>query len=295
LPQERGQLKNEDIAKNYNGRAEQYAAMIDGLFDGIWNNILPRITIPQNAKVLDLGCGTGNNLSRLMHLGKALDLTGVDICPDMIVEAEKRIKPEAGKKGERLSLHCEDCLSFLKKAAPDNYDLVVASFLLGYIDPQRLFPAVSQTMKKGAKLVIVVTSGDELDQIKKDMGWFVIKLIRYFNPLDLLFTKMNPAPPIGKTIQALNNSGFIKIILSKEIMETAFADPRKLVRWMDESGFVTGFFDIYRKLPADKKERLYEEAQRYLVAHNIKFMGEPFIPDKPFKFRLPLHVIIAEK
>ena len=288
-------MKKEDIVKNYNARAGQYAEMIDDLFDDIWDRILTKVSIPQSGKVLDLGCGTGKTLSRIIRRQEDLNLTGIDLSPNMVVEAEKRIKPAAGRIGERLSLHCEDCLSFLKKAKPNNYDLVIASFLLGYVDPRQLFPAIFPVMKKGAKLVVIVTSGEEMDQMIKDFMWFFITHLHYFNPLELLLSKMNVSPPIGKTAQNLNDSGFKKIDLNKEIMEVKFDDPYKCVMWLDGSGFATGFFDITRKYSAEKKDQIYNDAIRYVVSHKIKFMGEPFIPGKPFMLRLPLHIIIAEK
>ena len=80
-------MKKEEIVNNYNGRAEKYAEMIDDIFNDIWDKILSKVSIPSKGTVLDLGCGTGKTLARVMQKQLDVNLTGIDLCPNMIMEA----------------------------------------------------------------------------------------------------------------------------------------------------------------------------------------------------------------
>ena len=46
--------------------------------------------IPEDSKILDLGCGNGRLLAYLQEKGRRVDYTGVDFCPELLEIARKR-------------------------------------------------------------------------------------------------------------------------------------------------------------------------------------------------------------
>lgn len=71
--------------------------------DEFFQEMIPVLLKPhKNDKILDIGCGTGNQLLSLSKLG--LDLSGVDASPDMIEIAKSRL----GNRCELKSGHAED-------------------------------------------------------------------------------------------------------------------------------------------------------------------------------------------
>ena len=93
--------------------------------------------------VLDLGCGTGRWLEKFA-VQNTQSLLGVDASPEMIAIARERM-------GDRATIVCSDWESLEHPA--DSVDIVVCSFLLGYVaDPEGLALRIRTLLRAGGVL-----------------------------------------------------------------------------------------------------------------------------------------------
>jgi SAM-dependent methyltransferase len=92
-------------------------------FRGRWavvEALLSRITLPADPHILDAGCGTGGNLQRYTHLGRA---TGVDPAPEAVRFCHERGLERVEQAGLE-SLPFEDA----------TFDLIAATDVLEHIE-----------------------------------------------------------------------------------------------------------------------------------------------------------------
>lgn len=84
----------------FDSNAKDYDNSPDGRFVRcMYREIVDRAAAKNPTSVLDVGCGNGNILMQLLDIGAAL--YGLDLSPNMIAEAERRL-------GERASLTVGD-------------------------------------------------------------------------------------------------------------------------------------------------------------------------------------------
>lgn len=109
--------------------------------------------LPDDARIIDIGCGDGFHLGLLRDFGKkSWRLEGVD--------ADERAAAVAGKNG--LTVHC---------GVLGNLDLPRSSYDLAFLiqtiehvtDPPRLLKDIRELLRPGGKVVIVTDNTDTLD------------------------------------------------------------------------------------------------------------------------------------
>jgi len=287
-------MEKQAVINIYNHAATRYETLIEEHFDNFWEDIIPKLDISQNYRVLDLGCGTGRTIRRMMnnHKEHAIHFTGVDLCPEMISEAKKRIF-EKETNGHQILLHAEDCLDYLKSCEENKYHLVIASFLLAYVEAAKLFPLVNRVLKRGGRFIILTTSGDFLIRnYEKEFYKFAALNIFNFDLWGLLTKKLSRVPSTERIERLLFDSGFSKIEINKIEKNIFFDNIFDFMRWAEESGLATQYFNLAKR---NKKEFLINKAIKYAEAKNMKYFGEPVKRGAPFKFTWPIYKIIAEK
>lgn len=80
-------------------------------------------------KVLEVGCGTGRNLVRLVRLFPDAEITGVDLSADMLGKARRKLKGT----GERVRL-CEGAYAG-GLGGQQGFDVVLFSYCLSMVNP----------------------------------------------------------------------------------------------------------------------------------------------------------------
>ncbi len=102
------------------------------------------------ARVFEAGCGTGY-CTRLLaeRLEEGGSLIAADISEGMLVEAHKRV---GGVSGVRFLNG--DALREIQARGP--FDLIVSTWVLGYIPPEEFFRAAAAELAPGGKLAFVV-------------------------------------------------------------------------------------------------------------------------------------------
>jgi len=128
--------------------------------------------LPDNAKILDVGCGDGFHLNLLRKYGnKTWELEGIDIDERAIGMAEKM-----GLKVHRGTVESLDL--------PQNsYDF---AFMIQTIEhvahPEKVLSAVFEILKPNAKLVIVTDNTDSIDfRLFKNAYWGGYHFPRHWN------------------------------------------------------------------------------------------------------------------
>jgi len=116
------------------------------------DSLLRRYVTPE-ARVLDLGCGTGANLARLRRLGLPFGhYTGVDFSPSMLALARKRFGDPPGvtfRQGDATAL--ED--------TGERYDVIVSTYLLDHLsEPAAFVNGVQRFLEPGGHLILLFYS-----------------------------------------------------------------------------------------------------------------------------------------
>lgn len=142
--------KNKDLHEKTKQYFDQEAKDYDNSHDGkfvqcLYGEIVKRaVEIPAET-VLDLGCGNGN-IIRLLRTEKKARYYGVDLSPEMIREAGKRL-------GEEVILETGDVSDLPYQ--DEMFDLIIcnASFH-HYTDPDKAVEEIRRVLKKGGTLIL---------------------------------------------------------------------------------------------------------------------------------------------
>lgn len=129
---------------------------------------LARVAIPGDARVLEVGCGSGELLIRLAE-AKGYEVYGIDIAPTAIAWAQENAAARGIPADFRLGDVCD-----LKDYADNNFDLVLDGHCLHCIIPvvqsgqsvtdrQRFLRSVHRVLKAGGCFRVNTMCGDPAD------------------------------------------------------------------------------------------------------------------------------------
>ena len=179
-------MEPEDIIKKYSEVAKDYdnKATDSGYtaYKKMALAVISELKL-EDAKILDLGCGTG--LSSVEFFKKGYDVTGIDITPGMIREA---------KKYPFKRLICQNLETELS-AKDSEFDATVLLGVMEFIqDPLNLFLEVRRVLKEYGIFALTVpkkideTSGlsfksyskEDIEQVFKESGFKIIRSEEFF-------------------------------------------------------------------------------------------------------------------
>ncbi|NOT69904.1 MAG: methyltransferase domain-containing protein [Hyphomicrobium sp.] len=102
-----------------------------------------------SGKVLEVGVGTGLSLPEYKP---HLDITGIDLAPEMLEKARERVKSEGLKNISALKVMDASNLEF-----PDaTFDTVVGMYLITVVpDPEKVMRELSRVTKPGGEVMLV--------------------------------------------------------------------------------------------------------------------------------------------
>lgn len=141
--------------------------------------------LPDDARILDIGCGDGFHLNLLKKYGnKNWRLEGVDF--------DKRAVEMAEKSGLKVHLGSVEALDLPK----DAYDLAFMIQTIEHLEkPPEILAAIKSVLKPGGKLVVVTDNTDSLDfKLFKTGYWGGYHFPRHWN----LFNRNSLAKLAGK-------------------------------------------------------------------------------------------------
>lgn len=120
---------------------------------------LSHITLPLDARVLDIGCGGGANIARLIKLCPQGFVDGVDYSPDSVAVSRKVNRSELGKR----------CAVVLGDVGALPYDAgtldAVTAFETVYFWPdlEKAFAEIRRVLKPGGTFLLVCEASDPSD------------------------------------------------------------------------------------------------------------------------------------
>ncbi len=128
--------------------------------------------LPDDARILDVGCGDGFHLNLLRKYGKkSWTLEGVDV--------DKRAAEMAERSGLTVHVGSIEALDL----AESSYDLAIMFQTIEHVEkPEKVLSAVMKVLKPGGKLVVVTDNTDSLDfKFFKGSYWGGYHFPRHWN------------------------------------------------------------------------------------------------------------------
>lgn len=136
---------------------------------GVWG--LSHVNFARKRLVLDVGCGGGKNLERILKQSKQINAVGVDISPASI-QVTKKKNSRAVKDGRLQVVQGQaESLPF----ASNLFDLVTAFETVYFWDIEKGLAEVYRTLKKGGQLLIVNESQSSkgIEEYEDEVGFTV--------------------------------------------------------------------------------------------------------------------------
>jgi ubiquinone/menaquinone biosynthesis C-methylase UbiE len=134
------------LEKEYQTLAQTYDRRWGAYVDRSLQETLQRLELASGARVLDIGCGTGELLRRLRALEPSLILHGVDPSAAMLNEAQIKLAGAAN-----LAQAPAERLPF----ADASFDLAACTSILHYLpEPRQALTEIKRVLKPGGRLAL---------------------------------------------------------------------------------------------------------------------------------------------
>ena len=172
-----GQVQDEEAPDEWTALADSYTSVLVPSFAPIYNAVVNELLQPPqpgqnhaNLKVLDFGCGPGEPSLTIARKIATATVVGLDSTQPMLEIAKKRAAEQTDGIATRVTfrhVRRDVTMSDLVHIAGEgiNFDMVVSTFVLHYVDFHRRVELVEQFCKM-AQRVLIVTWGDQ-----SQVGW----------------------------------------------------------------------------------------------------------------------------
>lgn len=144
----------------YQADKVDYLTQITRLFGGYKRRAIEFMNLQPGVSILDAGCGTGDDLIAIgKQLGPAVQLTGVELLPELVTEARKR----AEAAGVPVTFH-----------EGDLYQLPLETDTIDRARTDRVFQHLEQPAEALAELIRVTKPGGWVVVAEVDWGTLVL-------------------------------------------------------------------------------------------------------------------------
>jgi len=166
----------EEMRSSWNKIAKEYQIKHDRPIDDVcYGRLAPRESTLRllgkvaSKRILDLGCGGGQNCIALTKMGA--ECVGVDRSEEQLCWAAIAAEQE----GVAVELHCAELLEFLSSVSDKSFDIVISVFCLPYVqDLTHLYHQVYRILKPSG--VLLFSTNHPLREIAHtDNGTVVIR------------------------------------------------------------------------------------------------------------------------
>ncbi|MDR0564301.1 MAG: methyltransferase domain-containing protein [Azoarcus sp.] len=172
-------------------------------------------------RILDLGCGTGDDLARLGERYPNAERIGIDIAPPFLARALNRLAPRQNrlwrlfrKKSPPIQLASADALRL--PLAEASVSLIWANLTLPFVDnPLRLFQEMHRVIQTDGLVMFTTFGPDTLRELREILPTHTGERVHRFTDMH----------DLGDTLIA---AGFANPVLDMEIMTLTYSNPNKL-------------------------------------------------------------------
>jgi MoaA/NifB/PqqE/SkfB family radical SAM enzyme/ubiquinone/menaquinone biosynthesis C-methylase UbiE len=232
------------------------------------DEMLTRLSVQPDSTGLDCGCGTGYATAKLAGaVGQQGKVISIDLTPAMVEKAKTRITKQ---DLVNVEFRIADVLDELTRIPPQSIDIVVSTWLIGYVGCEELFPLVKRVLKPGG-IFGVVAHADRSPLIPIE----VFEEISREEPECLLKAAAMKFPADGDEMKMhLTEAGFVSFAVTEGTFDFVGRHGRDVYDHVMKSGAGTTF---YYSLAPECRERLAEEFIRRI---DRKFAGSRAIAVK---------------
>jgi len=134
-------------AQKYNAKFADFAAYKEKIIE------FQKGFIPKGARILDLGCGPGNNITILQSRDNSYSFTGVDLSKDLL---------NIAKENHPSSTFLHQNICTLEVEADAEYESILASFCvvhLTHVETKKLIQYISESLVQAGSLYISFMEG----------------------------------------------------------------------------------------------------------------------------------------
>lgn len=156
----------------------EFSRYYDWIFENVFfpriKRVITELGIEPGASVLEVGVGTGLALSAYP---KDCHLTGIDLAPDMLARAQRKVAREGWQHVELAVGDAQD-LDF----PDDSFDYVTSFHVVSVVpEPKRMMREMVRVCRPGGTIVIInhfrserpviASVVDRLDPVTRKLGW----------------------------------------------------------------------------------------------------------------------------
>ncbi len=210
--------------------------------------LLGKLPIQEAKKVIECGCGTGYATSLIAgKLPPEADFTAVDLSAGMLDQARKRLSAQGDS---RVRFMQADALPVLESSG--RLDLIISTWVLGYIPLKPFFTAAGRTLRPGGVLAFVVHRDNSPRQPLEIFRQLVAR-----DPLVLLKGVAFDFPRSRKHLETLlGPPGFEVLDFLEDRIVFQCATPRDVLDHLLKSGAGTAYFNA---LDPEKRNALTDQ------------------------------------
>lgn len=148
--------------------------------------------LPESAQILDLGCGTGKHFQALTDQFPSVNITGIDVSPEMLNEASKKIKSK-----DHIELINSDWRGYLPKK--NLFDLIICSYSLSMMqDLEACLARCKESLKDSGVIVVIDFDSTPLTIFRKWMNLNHVDISgKLFRMLNSIFLKRSEATKLA--------------------------------------------------------------------------------------------------
>lgn len=149
-------VENESVWLNRNQISTLFERDVKTIGKHINNALKEEFDVPDDGMLVDIGCGGGFNIRRLLDRSKDGFVYGIDISSTSVEKSKKTNKKNIGKRCEVLLGSAENL------PLKDNSIKLATAFETVYFwkDLEKCFAEVKRTIRPGGKFVVVNDPGD---------------------------------------------------------------------------------------------------------------------------------------
>ncbi len=180
-----------------------YGFNYDGLlsfwpYRNLLNQVSQAAGLRDGQAVLDLGCGTGNLIYKMVQ-GHRLNITGVDAAGSMLGVARRKLAVAISAR--KVELYQQDLTDFLRTARPNSFDRVVCvNVIYALNERQEFWQELFRVVKPTGKIIISTS-------VRKGSWPIIREHFRHSNLIELLRPRLIGVFLIDALINLLGRSG----------------------------------------------------------------------------------------